>query len=93
MGKEQSALKVAKTEPSPGPKVKTFEEIMEEKKAKRLGRFGGASSEDTAAKRKVKVKQSVPQGKTKRQESRKLPFCTHHLSLESVQYVLIMGIP
>lgn len=72
MGKEQPALKDAKTEPSPGPKVKTFEEIMEEKKAKRLGRFGGASSDDTAMKRKVKVNQSMPQRIAKRQESRKL---------------------
>lgn len=54
---------------SPALKVKTFEEIMEEKKARRLGRFAGPASEGGATKRKLKVKQNVTPTSTRRQKS------------------------
>lgn len=69
-GIERSDAKDAKTEPSPGPKVKSFEEIMEEKKAKRLGRFGGAPSKEDLSNRKLKVTQTVTQRSHDRPKNR-----------------------
>ena len=57
--------------------MKTFEEIMEEKKAKRLGRFGGAPSKEDLSNRKLKVTQAVSQRNHERPkdpESSKLWF-------------------
>ena len=55
--------------------MKSFEEIMEEKKAKRLGRFGGAPSKEDLSNRKLKVTQTVTQrshDRPKNRESSKL---------------------
>ena len=72
--KEKVVALDARAKPSPGPKVKTFEEIMEEKKAKRLGRFGGASAGDAQINRKVKVNQRIAQKLNNLQEASKRPF-------------------
>lgn len=74
VGLEKPEEKEAKPEASPDLKVKTFEEIMAEKKARRLGRFGGASADGNQSKRRLKVKQNLSQGNLKKQKSSEFYF-------------------